>query len=236
MTGIRVILLLLLLPQLAVAQDGIRLMDNNVFYMLDVEELERTSFGDSHDYAWDADFWAGTDLNRLWIKTKGEAAAGGNDHAELQLLYSRAIAPFWNLQTGLRHESEPKPEQNSAVLAVEGLAPYGFEVEAELLLAEGGQTTVRLRTNYELLLTQRLILTPEAEITAYSESDEPRGIGSGLGRLEIGLRLRYEFRREFAPYIGLYGVRLRGQTGDLAVRGGHDASDIELVAGVRFWY
>lgn len=232
----RIVLLLLLLPQLAVAQDGIRLMDKNVFTMLDVEELELTTFGESHDYAWDVDFWTGTDLNRLWIKTKGEAAAGGNDHAELQILYSRAIAPFWNLQTGVRHEFEPEPAQNAAVLAIEGLAPYGFEVEAELLLAEGGQTTFRLRTNYELLITQRVILTPEAEITAYSTSDERRGLGSGLGRIEIGFRLRYEYRREFAPYIGLYGVRLRGQTGDLAVLRGHDADDIELVAGIRFWY
>lgn len=236
MTRSYILPLLLLLPKLAFAQGGIQLMDKHVFYMLDVEELELTTFGDSHDYAWDADFWAGTDLNRLWIKTKGEAAAGGNDHAELQILYSRAIAPFWNLQAGIRHESEPKPEQNSAVLAIEGLAPYGFEVEAELLMAEGGQTTLRMRTNYELLLTQRLILTPEAEITAYSTSDVSRGLGSGLGRIELGLRLRYEYRREFAPYIGLYRVSLRGQTGDLAVSGGHKADDIELVAGIRFWY
>ena len=236
MTRNSIVLLFLWLPQVAIAQDGIRLMDKNVFYMLDVEELERTSFGDSHDYAWDADFWAGTDLNRLWIKTKGEAAAGGTDHGELQILYSRAIAPFWNLQTGVRHEFEPKPEMNSAVLAVEGLAPYGFEVEAELLFADGGPTTLRIRTNYELLLTQRLILTPEAELTAYSASDALRGIGSGLGRLELGLRLRYEFRREFAPYIGLYWVSLHGQTGDLAVLGGHNADDLELVAGLRFWY
>ncbi|NNC66008.1 MAG: copper resistance protein B [Gammaproteobacteria bacterium] len=227
---------LLWLSSAALAQDGIQLMDKNVFYMLDVEELELTTFGDSHDYAWDADFWAGTDLNRLWIKTKGEAAAGGNDHSELQILYSRAIAPFWNLQAGVRHEFEPKPEQNAAVLAVEGLAPYGFEVEAELLFADGGPTTLRLRTNYELLLTQRLILTPEAELTAYSGSDALRGTGSGLGRIEIGLRLRYEYRREFAPYIGLYWVRLHGETGDLAVLGGHNADDLELVAGLRFWY
>ncbi len=211
-------------------------MDKSVFYMLDVEELERTTFGDSHDYAWDVDFWAGTDLNRLWIKTKGEAAAGGNDHSEMQILYSRAIAPFWNLQAGVRHEFEPNPEQNSAVLALEGLAPYGFEVEAELLFADAGPTTLRLRTNYELLLTQRLILTPEAELTAYSDSDAPRGIGSGLGRIELGLRLRYEYRREFAPYIGLYYVSLRGQTGDLANLDGHSADDLELVAGLRFWY
>lgn len=236
MTHYRIILLLLLLPQLAVAQGGIELMDKHVFYMLDVEELELTSFGDGDDFAWDADFWAGTDLNRLWIKTKGEVAAGGHDHAELQILYSRAIAPFWNLQTGLRHESEPKPEQNSAVLALEGLAPYGFEVEAELLLAEGGNTTVRLRTNYEVLLTQRLFLTPEAELTAYSTSDALRGEGSGLGRVELGFRLRYEIQREFAPYVGLYWVRLRGRTGDLATASGHDANDVELVAGVRFWY
>ena len=183
MTRIFILPLLLLLPKLAFAQGGIQLMDKHVFYMLDVEELELTTFGDSHDYAWDADFWAGTDLNRLWIKTKGEAAAGGNDHAELQILYSRAIAPFWNLQAGVRHESEPKPE-----------------------------------------------------ITAYSTSDVSRGLGSGLGRIELGLRLRYEYRREFAPYIGLYRVSLRGQTGDLAVSGGHKADDVELVAGVRFWY
>jgi copper resistance protein B len=232
----RVALSLLCLSNAALAQDGVRLMDKDVFYMINVEELELSSLGDGRELAWDVDFWAGTDINRLWIKTTGEAAVGGEDHSELQILYSRAIAPFWNVQAGVRRELDPKPRKNSAVLAIQGLAPYGFEVEAELFLAEGGQTSLRLRTDYELLLTQRLILTPEAEVTAYSTSDEPRGVGSGLSRVELGVRLRYEIRREFAPYVGLRWVHLRGQTEDLAISRDHDADDVEFVAGVRFWY
>ena len=229
----RIVLSLVWLSSSAVAQDGLELMDNDVFYMIDVEEFE---IGDGSDLAWDADFWVGTDIDRLWLKSKGERADNGDDHSELQVLYSRAIAPFWNLHAGLRREFDPSPAQNSAVLAIEGLAPYGIEVEAAVFFAEGGRTSVRLHSSYELLLTQRLILTPEAELMAFSRSDASRGLGSGLSRLELGLRFRYEVRRELAPYIGLRWLQLRGGTEDLAVSRGHDADDVELVAGIRFWY
>lgn len=229
----RTALLFVWLSASAVAQDGLELMDNAAFYMIDVEEFE---IADGSDLAWDADFWAGTDIDRLWLKSKGEHTDNGDDHSELQVLYSRAIAPFWNLHAGLRREFDPSPEQNSAMLAIEGLAPYGIDVEAEVFFAEGGRTSLRLHSSYELLLTQRLVLTPEAELTAFSRSDALRGVGSGVSRLELGLRLRYEIRREFAPYIGLRWFQLRGGTEDLAMTRGHDADDFEVVAGVRFWY
>jgi copper resistance protein B len=229
-------LALIFLSSSALAQEDLRMMDKAVLYMIDVEEFEFSDLGDRNDLAWDADFWVGTDTDRLWVKTTDESADLGQDSSELQILYSRAIAPFWNLRTGIRREFEPKPSENSVVLSVLGLAPYGIEVEAELFLGEGGHTSAHLEAEHELLLTQRLKLTTEAEIDAHAQSDEVRGIGSGLSKFKFALRLRYEIRREFAPYIGLRWTRFVGGSEEFAIARGFGSDDLELIAGLRFWY
>lgn len=229
-------LLLIFLSGSALAQENLRVMDKAVLYMIDVEEFEFSDLGDRNDLAWDADFWVGTDTDRLWLKTTDESADLGQDSSELQVLYSRAIAPFWNLRTGIRRELNPKPSEDSVVLSILGLAPYGIEVEAELFLGEGGHTSAHLEAEHELLLTQRLKFTTEAEIDAHAQSDDIRGIGAGLSKLKLAFRLRYEIRREFAPYVGLRWTRFAGRSEDIALARGYDADDVELIAGLRFWY
>lgn len=212
------------------------LMDDDVLTMLAFDELEWSGFGDDATLSWDGDFWVGTDIDRVWLKTKGERVEGSTEHSDFELLYSRALKPFWNLQGGWRHDSRPTPDQNWAAISILGLAPYWFEVEASLYIAEGGQRSLSVETDYELLLTQRLILEPSAELTAYADTDSARGIGSGLAEFELGVRLRYEIKREFAPYIGITWNRRFGATADFAELAGQATDDWEAVIGIKFWY
>jgi copper resistance protein B len=128
------------------------------------------------------------------------------------------------------------PGRTWAAVGVQGLAPYWFDTEATFYVGEQGRTAVRLKTEYELLFTQRLILQPEAEANLYGKADPARQLGSGLSDLEIGLRLRYEVHREFAPYVGVVWSRSFGGTADRVRESGGDASDVQFVAGLRAWF
>lgn len=220
----------------AFAQDGIRLMDKRAFVHLLVDELEAADAGDQNDVAWDIDLWVGGDFRKFWMKTQGEQSDTEEDRTELQLLYSKAILPFWDLQAGVRRDFEGADDRNWAVVGLTGLAPYFFDVEAELFFAEGGQSSVRLRGEVEYLITQRLILTPELEIVGYGRNEPDRFIGSGLSEIEFDVRLRYEIRREFAPYIGLTWNQLQGSSADFTTNSGRDDSDTVLTIGVRTWF
>jgi len=235
MIRLRSIVLLLALPVPVLAQSGIELMDNHVLVELMVDEFEFVDVADENDFAWDLDVSAGGDLHKFWSKTRGHRGNDG-DETELQLLYSKAVLPFWDFQTGVRRDFDPARDRNWAVVGVQGLAPYFFEVEAELFLAEGGQTSLRVKGEYELLLTQRLILSPELEITGFGR-DEPGTLsGSGLSELEFDVRLRYEVKRELAPYIGLGWHRLYGSSRDFARIAGRDEDELVFSIGVRGWY
>jgi copper resistance protein B len=184
----------------------------------------------------DADAWIGYDLNKLWFKTEVERVDGETEEAELQMLYSRALAPFWDLQLGWRRDIRPEPHRDYLAIGFKGLAPYLFETDASLFLGEAGQFGARLDAEYEYLFTQRLILSPEIEVNLYSRDDEEVGIGAGLSNMSLGLRLRYEIRREFAPYIGVNWTRQFGQTAVYARAEGSDPSDFQWVAGIRAWF
>ncbi len=227
---------LLAAPLWASAQDGPELMDDSIFYQVLFDELEIADSGGEEAIAWDGQAWVGTDTRRLWIKTEGERISGDRDEAELQLLYSRAIAPYWDFQMGYRHDFDPKPTQDWAVLSIQGLAPYFFEVEAELFIGEAGQAALRFEADYELLITQRLVLTPNIEVNMFREDDRQSGIGSGLSEVELGIRLRYEIRREIAPYVGLNWTQKFGNTADFAEAIGVDTHELQLLAGFRFWF
>jgi len=180
--------------------------------------------------------WIGKDLNKLWLKTDFERVEGKTEDAELQALYSRAIAPFWDFQFGLRKDFQPSPSRSWVVIGLQGLAPYFFEVEPAFFIGESGRTAFRLEAEYELLFTQRLILTPDIELNVYGQNDSEIGIGSGLSDVQVGLRLRYEIRREFAPYIGVNWSRKYGNTANYARRAGEDIDDTQLVIGIRLWF
>ncbi len=204
-------------------------------FMLNKFEVQNNSSG-ADPLVWESELWIGKDLNKLWIKSDGERVSGKNEETETQLLYSRAIAPFWDAQIGIRHDTYENESRNYGTIGIKGLAPYFFETDASLSFGQNGQTKLNASAEYELMFTQRLILSPEVELNAYSQDDPTMGVGSGLSNIEAGLRLRYEIKREFAPYIGVNWNKMFGTTADIATGNGIDTSDTQLVAGIRAWF
>lgn len=187
-------------------------------------------------YAWEGQGWIGGDINRLWLRSEGERVDGETESADLEVLYGRGIARWWDLVAGVRHDFKPGESQSFAAIGVVGLAPQKFEVEATAYIGERGQTAARFEAEYELLLTNRLILQPLVEVNVFGKNDPVRGIGSGLSSVEAGLRLRYEFTRKFAPYIGVVRERAFGNTADLRRDEGEDIDDTRVVFGLRTWF
>ena len=154
----------------------------------------------------------------------------------MQFLFSKAVASYWDFQIGVRLDSRPSPDRTWAAIGFQGLAPYFFEIDTALFIGESGRTALRLEAEYQLLFTQRLILTPEIETNFFGQNDPQIGVGSGLSEVEAGLRLRYEIRREFAPYIGVNWSRVFGKTADFARAAGQSTSDTQLTIGLRAWF
>ncbi len=210
--------------------------DDPLLFSVFAEELEWRGRDAGGGFAWDVDAWFGRDLDKAWLKTEGETEDGHVEHAEVQLLYSRAIAPFWDLQAGWRRDLEPGPDRDWAAVGIQGLAPWHFHVDAAVFLGPSGRTAARLETEYELRLSQRWILSPSAELNAHGKDDPERGIGSGLSTAEAGLRLRYEIRRRFAPYVGVHWERRFGDTADLAEAAGEEIAGWRWAVGLRAWF
>jgi len=210
--------------------------DDPLLMMVNIQKFELQDADNNNPLVIEADAWLGKDLNKLWVKTEIERVNGITEEAELQLLYSKALYPFWDLQMGWRRDFEPQPKRDWLVLGLLGLAPYMFEVDAALFIGESGQLAFRLDAEYEYLFTQRWIMSPEIEMNIYSKDDVETGIGSGLANLNAGLRLRYEIRREFAPYIGVNWNRQFAGTADISKAAGDTISDTRLVLGVRGWF
>lgn len=210
--------------------------DDPLLSMVRIDQLEKRDASSGKPLAWDIQGWVGYDLQKIVFKTEGERVNGETEQAELQVLYSQAIAPYWDLQAGIRHDFYPRPTQDWAVIGVQGVAPYFFEIDASLFWGESGQTGLRLEAEYELLFTQQWILSPEIELNFYGKDDEERGLGSGFANMEAGLRLRYEIRREFAPYVGINWEKQFGNTADLSRSEGEDIDDVQFVLGIRAWF
>ena len=188
-------------------------------------------------FEWDGSGWYGGDIDRLWVKSEGEGAFGGAlEKAEVQALYSRAVDPYFNLQAGLRYDFEPKPSRGYAVVGVEGLAPNFFDVEGALFLSNKGELMARAEGHYDQRITQRLIVQPRAELNFAAQSSRAIGVGSGLSDAEIGVRLRYDIRREFAPYVGVQYRRAFGDTRRYLRDEGEEAGGWSLLTGVRAWF
>lgn len=212
-------------------------MDQAIIPSLLVDRLEYRMQSGRNLRIWDVQGWVGGDYNKLWLKSEGSDAAGGKtEEADIEVLYAKLVSPFWYLQAGVRHELEPSPARTSFALGVQGLAPYWFETEATAYVDQKGKFSARLETEYDLLLTQRLVLQPRFGTSFYASGERERGIGKGFNELEIGLRLRYEIRRQFAPYIGVSWSRKLGETADLAREEGEDVRNAAIVAGVRMWF
>lgn len=187
-------------------------------------------------YLWDVQGYYGGDINKFWFKSEGEGSFGEpSEQAEIQALYSRAIAPFFDLQAGVRQDLT-SPDRTHAVIGVQGLMPYMFEVDAAAFLSNKGDLTARIEAEYDQRLTQKLILQPRAEVNLSAQDIPELGIGSGIDNLELGLRLRYEIVREFAPYVGIEQEWKLGGSRDFARLAGEDSSVTNYVVGVRFWF
>lgn len=203
--------------------------------MLDRFEVRNSNAGNSS--YWEGQGWIGGDINKAWFKTQGDVAQGKARAADAQLLYSRAVEPYWDAQAGMRHDFalNSLPARDWLALAYKGLAPYKFDIDASLYFGKQG-AAARIKSGYALLLTQRIALLPEIEVNAYSKNDAARGIGSGLASLDVSLRLRYEITREFAPYLGVTLANKYGNTANYARQVGDRAHDTFIVAGLRLWW
>ena len=185
---------------------------------------------------WDGRFWFGTATDRLLVKSEGERENGEGSDGKVEAFWSHAVSPFWDLQLGARRDIGTGPKRNWAAIGIEGVLPYNIELETTAYVGASGRTALALKAEYDLLLTQRLIFTPELEASLYGKSDPARGIGSGLSEGSLSFRLRYEVTREFAPYIGVSFDRKFGQTARYASDAGARRSQTALMAGVRFWF
>lgn len=210
--------------------------DDPLLMMFKLDQLEQRN-GDEDPLVAEGYFWIGRDLDKLWVNFDAERLDGSWEELNTQLLYSHAVAPFWDVQVGWGRDHRPSDQTRDwLVLGLNGVAPYQFEVDAQLMVGENGRTAASLSAEYELMFTQKLVLIPEAEMKLFGQDDDARGIGSGLSSASLGLRLAYELRREFAPYVGVNWSRKFGGTADHARDDGEPVQDTQWVIGVRAWF
>ena len=213
----------------------LHLADEHDFSNLRVNRFEEVS-ADGDFSTYDAQAWFGTTYRRLVVKAEGDYAGGSLEESNTEFLYSRAITSYWDAQLGLRADFGTDPDKQWLALGLQGLAPYWFEIDATAYFSEGGSTALSLEAEYDFLLTQRLILQPRAELDFHGKRDEAAKVGSGLSAAVAGLRLRYEFSRQFAPYIGVEWAGKFGETADFVRATGGSAHDTRVMAGLRVWF
>ena len=214
----------------------LELADTRRLASLRVDNLEAVRTHGNTLVPYDLEAWYGRTYDRAVLKAEGDIDGGELAEARTELLWGHAFAAFWDSQLGVRYDSGAGPNREWLAFGVEGIAPYWFEIEATAYLGEAGQSALRLDASYDLLLTQKLVLQPRIEANIYGKRDVERGLGSGLSDVSAALRVRYEIRRELAPYFGIEWVRKYGETEDLARAAGDDPNDARLVAGLRFWF
>ena len=204
--------------------------DDPLRTMLIVDKLEVLN-NDEKSKEWEGSFYVGYDLDKLYLYSQGAATSDGLEYSQNDLVYSRAIAPFWDIQAGIAYDKNDNASKSWGEVAIAGLAPYYFEARAALLFNGDGNVGLRLDAEYEALLTQKLILTPSLEADFYTKDDPALRLGSGLSAIEAGLRLRYEIVREFAPYIGVTWEKTFGNTSDYNL-----VDETNLLLGIRLWF
>ena len=212
--------------------------DDRLQYYFRADRAEYRWNNDGDEIAlWDVQGWIGDHYNKLWIESEGEWKRGeGVESANIEVLYARAISTFWDLRGGVRYDIEPKPERHFGVLSLQGLAPYFFETEFNAYVDNEGRVSFNLEVEFDIRLSQRLVLQPRVE-TDLAVQDAPEyDLGSGFTKVELGVRLRYEISRKFAPYIGVSWESAVGETKDIILRKGGDPGSTSFVAGIRFWF
>jgi len=210
--------------------------DRKPFGKFMADRLEWQESADVARFEWDVSAWYGGDFNKLWIESEGERADGATSDSRTEVSWDRIVSPWWSLRLGTRHDGGEGPSRDWAAIGIAGLAPGMFELEAGFYVGENGRTALRVAADKDYLLTQRLVLQPEMELAAYGRDDPERLIGAGLSDLKLGLRLRYEIRREFAPYVGVRWVGHFGDSADLHEAAGEDSDELVWLAGIRAWF
>jgi copper resistance protein B len=218
------------------AKQRLRLADEKSVGSVLFDNLEVVRSGGKNSGAYDVLARFGRDYDKLVIKAEGEVAGGKLQEARTEALWSHAVATFWDAQLGLRQDSGIGPGRTWLAVGAQGLAPYWFNVDATAYVGNGGRTALRLAAEYEMLITQRLIVQPRVEANLYGKSDPARDIGKGFSDLTAGVRVRYEVSRQFAPYVGVEWANRFGETADLARAAGEPRRRTRYVAGVRFWF
>lgn len=204
--------------------------DDPLYSQVAVEDFEY-QIADEKALSWDANVWVGYSLSKVYIYSEGEKVEGSGVESENQLLYSRAIAPYWDVQVGLAYDATSESDYTWGVVALNGMSAYFFEIRAVLLVGKDENIGLRFEADYEALLTQKLILTPSFSTALYSKDVDAMELGKGLSNTTLGLRLKYEIKREFAPYIGVEWSKNYENTADF-----HPLDDVYGVVGVNFWY
>jgi copper resistance protein B len=210
--------------------------DVHNFYGFLMDRLERVRTRENSSTEYDLQAWYGRDYDRAVLKAEGEIDDGEHHELSTELLWSHAVAAYWNTQLGVRYDGGMEPSRRWLAFGIQGLAPYWFEMDITGYVGEHGRTALGIEAEYELLLTQRLVLQPRIEVMVYGKRDPERELGSGLSDLAAGVRLRYEIRREFAPYIGVERGGKFGGTADFVRAEGKPAKETRVVAGLRFWF
>ena len=214
---------------------GMDMDDATYQHFIYVENLEGVD-GNRNGGDWDAQGWYGADFNKLWVKTEGERLGDRTTDSKIEALWAHALLPYWDTQLGMRYDFSGGPSREWLAFGFQGISPYWFDIEATGYVGDAGRTAARLKAEYDLYLTQRLILKPEIELNGYGEADPERQIGAGLSDGQAQLRLRYEFTRAFAPYVGFVWDHKFGATATDARHAGYSAIDHRLVAGLQFFF
>lgn len=236
--------LLIALSRPAAAQEiDLELLEKDMSWgtgsLILIDQLEYAPGAEGRPVSLEAIGWYGGAYNRLWFRAEGEqltAVRGGE--GEAQLLYGRLVTPYWDAVAGVRldgHWGEARASRALLAVGLIGMAPLRFEVSPMLFLSQDGDLSARLETEYQILVTQRLVATPEVELNVALQEVPEFGVGRGLNDYELGMRLRYEIRREFAPYVGYSWTRRVGGTANLARAAGAPVSIGAFVAGLRLW-
>ncbi len=215
---------------------GMDMGEGATFALLQVDQLESFAGRDEHGQRWELHGWYGNDDDKLLARSEGERSGGRVAEGDIEALWSHAVAAYWDTTLGMRHDLGDGRRRDWLAVGVRGLAPYWFEVEATGYVGRSGRTAALLRADYDVLFTQRLILQPELEVNLYGRDDPVHGVGRGLSDVQAGVRLRYEIRRELAPYVGVQFVRRLGRTADFARAAGQPVSDRQVVVGLRLWF
>lgn len=210
--------------------------DDRIRYMVLFDQLEWQTGGATEDPSWDITSWIGRDVERLWLRAEGDRARGRFEQAQLQLLYGRAVSRWWQVVAGVRQDVRPGAPRTALAVGVQGLAPYWIHVEASVFSEFNGRTHLRLEAEHEMLITNRLVLQPLMEFEIYSRADRAQGLGRGLATTDSGVRLRYELRREFAPYVGLVWHQRFFDTAAQARAADRRVDGLALALGARVWF